>query len=130
MSLAGSGSVGSLWLGQDSSGCDDQNLVAGEFLFELTGQTLLDLVEVGQQRDWNEDDDGFSALADLELKYQLVSVCIGIPIFIPRELRRIAGASEQPSGRRCWSRVRRSHLRGKFRVHLGGLLTGCWQQSC
>jgi hypothetical protein len=39
----------------------------GEFLFEFTGEALLDLVEALEERDGNEDDDGLLAMADFEL---------------------------------------------------------------
>jgi len=67
LSLRGAGSVGSLWAGEDATGSDEQNVAVGELLLELTGQTLLNLVEAGEERDGDEDDDRTLAVADFEL---------------------------------------------------------------
>lgn len=40
----------------------------GELLLEFSGQSLLDLVEVVEERDWDEDDDCALSMADFELR--------------------------------------------------------------
>jgi len=67
LSLRGAGSVGALGARQDAAGCEDQDVAVGELLLELTGQALLDLVEAGEERNGDEDDNGTLAVADLEL---------------------------------------------------------------
>lgn len=67
LSLRGAGSVGALGARQDAARCEDQDVAVGELLLELTGQALLDLVEAGEERDGDEDDNGTFSVADLEL---------------------------------------------------------------
>jgi hypothetical protein len=43
-------------------------VAVGELLFELAGQALLDFMEAREERDGNEDDDGFFAMADFDLE--------------------------------------------------------------
>jgi hypothetical protein len=42
-------------------------VAVGELLLKLTGQTLLNLVEAGEERDGDEDNDRTLAVADFEL---------------------------------------------------------------
>lgn len=63
--LGGSGS--SAWLLEDSSLGDEDDMTVREFLLELSGQSLLNLVERFEQRDWDEDDDSLLASTDLDL---------------------------------------------------------------
>lgn len=62
-----SGSVRSLWSWQDTSRCEEEDMSIGELLLEFSGQSLLNLVEVVEERDWDEDDDRALAMADFEL---------------------------------------------------------------
>lgn len=71
LGLAGAGSVGSLWLGQNAAGSQEDDLSVRELLLQLTGQTLLDLVEVLEQRDWHKDDNGALVGANIELSCRL-----------------------------------------------------------
>lgn len=45
----------------------EQDVAVGELLLEFTSETLLDLVEVGEERDRNKDDDGAFSTTDFEL---------------------------------------------------------------
>lgn len=67
LSLRCAGAVASLGSGKNASGCEDQNMTVGELLLELAGQALLDLVEAGEERNGDKDNDGALAVADLEL---------------------------------------------------------------
>ena len=67
LSLRGARSVGSLGAGEDATRSDEQNVAVGELLLELTGQTLLNLVEAAEERDGDEDNDRTLAVADFEL---------------------------------------------------------------
>ena len=65
--LVGSGSVGSLWPGENASRGEKEDVAVAELLLELTGKSLLDLMEILQERDWDEDNDCALAVADFEL---------------------------------------------------------------
>lgn len=67
LSLRGAGSVGALGLGQDAALGEDDHVAVGELLLELAGEALLDLVEAGEKRDGDEDDNGTLSVADFEL---------------------------------------------------------------
>lgn len=67
LGLRGAGSVGALGTGQDAARSNEDDMAVGELLLELTGQTLLNLVESGQERDGDEDDDGAFSVANFEL---------------------------------------------------------------
>lgn len=49
-------------------------MTIGELLLELAGQALLDLVEAGEERNGDKDDNGALAVADFELFIEIVSV--------------------------------------------------------
>lgn len=74
LGLRGTAAVGSLGTGQDAARGEDEDVAVGELLFQLAGETLLDLVEAGEERDGHEDDDGFFAVADFDLEGVGVSV--------------------------------------------------------
>lgn len=65
--LRRSGSVGSLWLGEDTARRKEDDVSVGELLLEFSGQSLLDLVEVLKQRNGHEDDDCALVVAHFEL---------------------------------------------------------------
>lgn len=72
LGLRGAGSVGSLGAGENAARSDEQDVAVGELLLELAGQTLLDLVEAGEERDGDEDNDGTLAVANFELLSNLL----------------------------------------------------------
>jgi hypothetical protein len=71
---------------KDAAGGDDEDMTVGKLLLEFTGETekmsvgmiqdraerksipLLNLVPAREERDGHEDDDGFSAVANFDLK--------------------------------------------------------------
>jgi hypothetical protein len=57
----------SLGAGQDAARGEDQDMVVGELLLELTGKALLHTVETGQGGDGDKDDDCLLAVANLDL---------------------------------------------------------------
>lgn len=67
LGLGGARVGGALGAGQDAALSHEENVAVGELLLELAGKTLLDLVEVGQEGDGDEDNDGLLAVADLNL---------------------------------------------------------------
>lgn len=68
---AGAGAVGALGARQDAARGKDQNMTVRELLLQLAGQTLLDLVEAGEEGDRDKDDDGALAVADFELQREI-----------------------------------------------------------
>lgn len=54
----------------------------GELLLEFSGQSLLDLVEVVEERDWDEDDDCALSMADFELRYLLETCLDNLELFL------------------------------------------------
>ena len=87
LGLAGARAVAALGAGQDAAGSDDEDVAVGELLLELTGQAeralvgadgvfmcvcvclpLLDLVEALELGNGDEDDNGLSAVTNLDLK--------------------------------------------------------------
>jgi hypothetical protein len=66
--LRGTAAVGALGTGQDASRGQDEDVTVGELLLELAGQALLDLVEAGEERNRDEDNNGALVVADLELE--------------------------------------------------------------
>lgn len=54
-------------LGEDGALSDENNVTVRELLLELTGQSLLDLVDSGEKRRGNENDDSLLASADFKL---------------------------------------------------------------
>jgi hypothetical protein len=66
--LVGAAAVGALGAREDAAGCEDEDVAVRELLLQLAGQALLDFVEAGEERDGNEDDDGFFAVADFNLE--------------------------------------------------------------
>lgn len=90
LGLRGTAAVGAFGTGKDATRGEDQDVAVGELLFELTGQALLDLVKAGEERDGNEDDDGFFAVADFDLEEverQVLAVVI-----IEMRFKRIGGS--------------------------------------
>ncbi len=73
LGLRGAAAVGSFGTGQDAAGGEDEDVAVGELLFQLAGETLLDLVEAGEERNGHEDDDGFFAVANFDLEGWSVS---------------------------------------------------------
>jgi hypothetical protein len=67
LGLGGARVNGALGAGQDAALSHEEDVAVGELLLELAGQTLLNLVEVGQEGDGDEDNDGLLAVADLNL---------------------------------------------------------------
>ena len=138
LGLAGAGAVGAFWTGQDAAHGEDQDMAVGEFLLELAGQALLDLVEAGEDRDGDEDNNGALAVADFKLWKAIVLVSISCAMYdllrlhliVPHEQRRIAGVSKGPSGRGCWSRVRKGRLRCWFPARRGFASKDCCERSC
>lgn len=54
------------WLLEDSSLSNEDDVSVGELLLKLSGQTLLNLVERLEERDWDKDDDSLLATTDLD----------------------------------------------------------------
>ena len=92
--LRGAGTVRAFGTGENAAGGEEEHLAVGELLLELAGEAfegrvlvfcsidgldakcwlpLLDLVESAEEGNGDEDDDGFLAVADLELKVLRVS---------------------------------------------------------
>jgi hypothetical protein len=67
-----------------------------ELLLELTGQALLDLVEALEERDGDEDDNGLSAVTNLDLKESWCQRMIRRPV-------PTASSIDQAIGRMCVS---------------------------
>lgn len=65
--LRGSGSVRSLWSRKNAAGSKEENVSVGEFFFKFSGKSLLDLVEVREERNWDENYDSALAMANFEL---------------------------------------------------------------
>lgn len=65
--LAASRSVGALWSWEDASRGEEDDMSVTELLLQFSGESLLDLVEVLEERDGDEDHDGALAVADFEL---------------------------------------------------------------
>jgi len=74
LSLRCSGTVAAFGAGEDTSGCEDQDMAVRELLLELSGQTLLDLVEAWQEGNGDEDDNSALAVADFELFIEIMLV--------------------------------------------------------
>lgn len=45
----------------------EEDVAVGKLLLKFAGETLLDLVEIGEQRDGDEDDNGAFSTSDFEL---------------------------------------------------------------
>jgi len=67
LSLRGSGSVASLWAGQNAASCEDYDVTIRELLLELTGETLLNSVEAWKGWDGDKDDNSLLAVANFNL---------------------------------------------------------------
>jgi hypothetical protein len=67
LGLVRAAAVGAFGAREDAAGCEDEDMAVRELLFELAGQALLHFVEAGEERDGDEDDDGFFAVADFDL---------------------------------------------------------------
>lgn len=67
LSLRCAGAVAAFGAGENTAGCEDQDMAVGELLLELSGQALLDLVEAWQKRNWDKDDNSALAVANFEL---------------------------------------------------------------
>ncbi len=68
MGLVRTAAVGALGPWENAAGREDEYVAVREFLFELAGEALLDLVEAGEEGDGDEDYDGFFSVADLDLE--------------------------------------------------------------
>jgi len=67
LGLGCAGTVGTFWAGEDAALGKDDDVAVGELLFEFTGQSLLDLVEALEERNWDEDDNCLLSVANIEL---------------------------------------------------------------
>ena len=75
LGLRGAGAVAALGAREDAARGEDEDMTVGELLLEFADQALLDFVEVGQQGNGDEDDNGALAVADFELwKIKIVSM--------------------------------------------------------
>jgi hypothetical protein len=57
--LVGAAAVGALRAGQDTARSDEDDLTVRELLLEFASEALLNLVEAGEERNWDEDHDSF-----------------------------------------------------------------------
>lgn len=73
--LAGSRSVRSLGSWENSSRGEEDDVSVRELLLEFPGESLLHLVEVGEERYWDEDHDCALAMANFELQ-MLLDFCV------------------------------------------------------
>lgn len=76
-------------LGQNSPLGNEDNMFAREFLFELTDQASLDLLEKPKLRHWHEDDDGFLTanvhlLGGVDVKFTKLSLQVGIQLQVKK----------------------------------------------
>ena len=71
MGLVRTAAVGALGPRENAAGREDEYVAVGELLFELAGEALLDFVEAGEERDGDEDYDGFFAMADFDLEEEM-----------------------------------------------------------
>ena len=157
LGLRSTTAVGTFGTGEDTAGSEDEDVTVREFLFELTGETLLDFVEARKQGNRDEDDDGFFAVADFELEGFRVSVagdircvskrwfCQLVPsnrgeatrvrdkigvMSLPHGQRRIVAVSEHSSDLEYWFRVRTEHSRYLFPIRKGSVWKRHCQQFC
>jgi len=59
--------VGALRARKDAAGSNDEDVAVGELLLKLAGETLLRLVPSRKQRNGDEDNNCFPAVANLNL---------------------------------------------------------------
>jgi len=67
LGLGSSGSVASLWAGENATSSEDYDVAVREFLLELAGETLLNSVEAWKGWDGDKDDNSLLAVADFNL---------------------------------------------------------------
>jgi len=67
LSLGRARPVGALWSREDAARSENEHVAVRELLLQFTRQPLLDLVEAGEKRDGDEDDNGALAVANFEL---------------------------------------------------------------
>lgn len=79
------------WLGKDSPLCNENNMLAREFLLKFTNKTRLDLLEGSQLGHGYKDDDSFLAtnvnfLCSCNVKFTKLSFQVGVQLQIKESM--------------------------------------------